>query len=65
MPKYDYRCDHCSDVAEFRFSIHETLPLEILHLECVGHYKRMYNPTPAVFKGQGWAKMTEYKPKKG
>ena len=64
MPKYDYKCDICGDEAEFYFSIHDDLPQEILHLECKGNYRRVFTPTPAVFRGSGWGKMSEHKQKK-
>lgn len=57
MPRYDYKCDSCGDIAEFSFSIHDDLPVNILHLECDGNYHRLYNPTPGHFKGQGWGKV--------
>ncbi len=64
MPKYDFKCYECGDTDEFSFSIHENIPSEIIHLECAGDYRRVFTATPAVFRGQGWAKMTEYKAKK-
>lgn len=62
MPKYDYFCGPCNNSLEVERSIFA----EEVPPECVGcekPMKRDYSPTPAHFKGLGWAKLTEYKPK--
>lgn len=65
MPKYDYRCDSCGHIEEFEFSVHDALPPEIMHLECPGNYRRIYNAAATHFKGQGWGKVyREHTPKK-
>lgn len=73
MPRYDYRCTDCACILEEEHSMSETREgsdcpvVEALgdgdYQECYGTLKRVFTPTPAVFRGQGWAKMTEYKPK--
>ena len=63
MPSYDYKCDQCEETREYKHPMSETMD----HFECPlcheGLLHKVFNPTPSVFKGQGWGKMTEYKPK--
>lgn len=74
MPTYEYRCtnDGCPSAAVFevKHSMTETCEGDYCAEEndytgegCPGMIRRVYTPTPAIFRGQGWAKMTEWKAK--
>ncbi len=62
MPKYDYKCPQCSRIEEVEHSMDDTPVIDcaFCHKPC----RKVFNPTPSVFKGTGWAKLTEYKAKK-
>ena len=61
MPKYDFRCDACDETEEYTLSIKDKH--EVYCLFCDELMRKVFAPTPAVFKGQGWAKMSAYLPK--
>lgn len=63
MPKYDYKCDGCGEVEEAEHSMSETLDYHACRNCETGLLHKVFTATPAVFKGGGWAKMTEYKAK--
>ena len=63
MPKYDYKCDNCGEIQEAEHPMAETLDFHACPDCNEGLLHKVFSATPAVFKGQGWAKMTEYKPK--
>ena len=63
MPNYDYKCPECGQTEVIHHSIQDSD--NSYHCpECDWVMKKVFSATPAVFKGQGWAKITEYKPKK-
>lgn len=64
MPSYDYKCDDCGEVREYTHPMSETMDMHYCEACGVGFLHKVFVPTPSVFKGQGWGKMTEYKPKK-
>ena len=70
MPRYDYKCDSCPIVLEYEHPMSETMdwhpcPVELRDGSiCEGHLHKVFSPTPSVFRGTGWGKVTEYKPKK-
>jgi len=54
MPTYDYRCEACSQVITVERSIADQLAREPYCDNCLIPAKRIWSPTPAVFKGTGW-----------
>lgn len=61
MPKYDFKCPSCGSIEEYEHSVNDDPTLECE--DCCVEVKKMFTATPAIFKGQGWSKITEYKPK--
>lgn len=56
MPRYDYKCQECNAVREYTHAIDVVLPEQICdETECEGEMRKLISPTPAVFKGSGWA----------
>ncbi len=63
MPKYDYKCDNCEEILEAEHSMADTLDFHGCEKCNEGLLHKVFSATPAVFKGQGWGKMTAYLPK--
>lgn len=72
MPTYEYRCSNpeCPSAASFeiKHSMNETCEGDYCLEEndytgetCDGELKRVFTPTPAIFRGGGWGKITEWK----
>lgn len=57
MPRFDYRCDNCLITTEISRSFHIE-PDSPLCPKCEQPMTRIYTPTPAIFKGDGWAGKT-------
>lgn len=53
MPKYDYKCDKCTDVIEIVKSISEDHPTKC---NCGGNLSQIFHATPVTFKGSGFYK---------
>jgi putative FmdB family regulatory protein len=52
MPRYDYKCENCSSVIEIERSFdEESVPV---CTSCNTSMSRVWQATPAVFKGGGW-----------
>lgn len=68
MPTYVYRCtnNECPNATAFEVQhpMAESWDGDECQDHCYGTLKKVFTPTPAIFRGQGWAKMTEYKAKK-
>ena len=80
MPSYDYKCDNCGYTEEVSHGFTEDYngescwigPQEGCFCEgcvckeaiCTGSMHRLFQATPAIFRGLDWGKMTTYKPKK-
>lgn len=54
MPRYDYRCDNCLVTTEVQRSFHIE-PEAPLCPKCDKPMQRVFDATPAIFKGDGWA----------
>lgn len=54
MPKYDYKCMLCKVKIELTHGF-EDASIK-LHENCGGTLKKVFNATPAVFKGNGFYK---------
>lgn len=74
VPNYDYRCDNCGYTEQVRHSFTEDYNGDICYTfdgdvydetSCPGSMQRVFQATPAIFRGNGWGKMVTYKPKKG
>lgn len=77
MPRYDYKCNCCGYTTEVEHSMSEDYngddclkPPYDFHgvdiYDCDGEMYRVFQATPAHFKGQGWAnKGPTYKSPKG
>lgn len=53
MPRYDYECPGEQSVQEFILPMeHETPRCDV----CGATMTRVYEPTPAIFRGKGWGK---------
>lgn len=78
MPSYDYKCDNCGYTEEASHGFTEDYNGELCwtgyHADfdccsecvhgCTGSMYRVFQATPAIFRGTGWGKMVTYKPKK-
>jgi len=56
MPRYDYKCEECSDVFETTHGVNDTVdgcP------KCGGKVRRLFHPVGIIFKGSGFYK-TDY-----
>jgi putative FmdB family regulatory protein len=53
MPIYEYRCDKCDKTKELVASIVQKY--EVTCDNCDVPMWRVWHPTPAIFKGDGWA----------
>lgn len=53
MPNYEFRC--CGVTIEIEARINDMLPKPTCMI-CNAEMKRIYQATPAVFKGTGWGK---------
>jgi len=53
MPIYEYRCDKCDKSRELVASIVQKY--EVTCDNCNVPMWRVWHPTPAIFKGEGWA----------
>jgi putative FmdB family regulatory protein len=53
MPIYEYRCDKCDKTRELVASIVQKY--EVTCDNCDVPMWRVWHPTPAIFKGEGWA----------
>ena len=53
MPIYEYRCDKCDKSRELVASIVQKY--EVTCDNCDVPMWRVWHPTPAIFKGEGWA----------
>lgn len=62
MPSYDYRCEPCDSTEEHVLGFYDDHEA-VRCMFCTELTRKVYSPTPAVFKGGGWAKITEYKAK--
>ena len=66
MARYDYKGIECGGVGEYEHPMADSFEGDDCLLcesgECT--LKRVYTPTPAIFRGTGWAKMTEHNPKR-
>lgn len=58
MPTYDYRCDVCENVLEITHRMDETYEGDVCNgLTCpTGRLRKQFTPTPAIFRGSGWAR---------
>lgn len=54
MPRYDYRCPQCGEVAEFTMTVEERMKNEVECLECGVWCEPILSPPALVFKGTGW-----------
>jgi putative FmdB family regulatory protein len=57
MPRYDYKCDDCSDVFETTHGVEDAVeecP------RCGGKVRRLFHPVGIIFKGSGFYK-TDYR----
>jgi putative FmdB family regulatory protein len=52
MPKYDYKCNNCSSEIEITRSFDEDI--EPMCTGCNSTMSRVWQATPAVFRGGGW-----------
>jgi putative FmdB family regulatory protein len=52
MPTYSYQCDDCGHSFDARQKFTED-PLTVCPT-CEGQIRRVFHPTPIVFKGSGW-----------
>lgn len=55
MPRYDYRCEQCLVTTEITKTFQQLDVTAPLCPKCDQPMTRIYNPTPAIFKGDGWA----------
>lgn len=62
MPKYDYYCEPCDSTEEHTLGFYDDHEA-VRCMFCSEKTRKRFAATPAVFKGLGWAKLTEYKPK--
>jgi len=53
MPRYDYWCDRCEEQFEIELTIHAANITMSCH--CGSPMRKIYSPTPTIFKGDGWA----------
>jgi putative FmdB family regulatory protein len=53
MPIYEYRCDKCDKSRELVAAIVQKY--EVTCDNCNVPMWRVWHPTPAIFKGEGWA----------
>jgi putative FmdB family regulatory protein len=53
MPKYDFKCTKCTEITEEFFPIAQG-PSPAIVCKCGGEAFRVYDATPAQFKGGGW-----------
>lgn len=53
MPNYDFKCPTCQKVTESFFPIADG-PAPAIMCECGKEAYRVYEATPAQFKGGGW-----------
>jgi putative FmdB family regulatory protein len=56
MPTYDYFCDRCEEQIEITLTLEAASQTMICH--CSKPLRKVYSPTPAHFKGEGWAGKT-------
>ena len=56
MPTYDYYCDRCEEQIEITLTLEAASQTMICH--CSKPLRKVYSPTPAHFKGEGWAGKT-------
>lgn len=54
MPRYDFRCEDCQVTTEITRHVFVELQPPACN-KCNRPMTRIYNPTPAIFKGDGWA----------
>jgi predicted nucleic acid-binding Zn ribbon protein len=54
MATYDFYCEVCSKIATIERSIKDKLDRVPYCVDCTKPMIRIYNPTPAIFKGKGW-----------
>lgn len=53
MPTYEYICDQCFETETLRFEFYEEHAANCG--ACDTPMRKLYKPTPAHFKGSGWA----------
>jgi putative FmdB family regulatory protein len=56
MPSYEFRCEVCSDIQVLSKPIEEPVPQAPKCKGCEIPTKRVWDATPAVFRGLGWGK---------
>ena len=54
MPSYEFRCEVCSDIQVLSKPIEEPVPQAPKCKGCEIPTKRIWDATPAVFRGSGW-----------
>ena len=52
MPIYEYECNHCSFRFEQKQKFSENGPVPCP--QCGGNTRRIFSPTPIIFKGSGF-----------
>jgi len=52
MPIYEYECGHCRSRFELKQGFDEEP--EVTCPECQGKVRRIFHPTPIIFKGSGF-----------
>ena len=53
-PTYEYKCPNCGEKITRRNSMTEQFPSPMCG-DCLVEMIQVYAPTPAIFKGDGWA----------
>ena len=61
MPCYEYECPKCGAKTEYNVSAeqHAKLGRPVCDEPCNTKMKRVYFPTPAVYKSEGFTKQTK------
>ena len=54
MPSYEFRCEVCSSIQVLSEPIDKPVPSAPKCLSCEIPTKRVWDATPAVFRGTGW-----------
>jgi putative FmdB family regulatory protein len=54
MPTYEFRCNKCRDTVEVFLKMSDKKPKT--HKVDGGKLAQIYSPTPALYRGNGWAK---------
>lgn len=55
-PTYDFQCPNCSTKTEVRRSVNDDSPAPTCG-DCLVVMEKVFSPTPAIFRGSGWAKV--------